>query len=71
MGKNMPPEVLQAAGPQESKIPLDEFCRRLSETVKRVELLGGFEFSERRAGRLKDTEASYRERFETFVKTPI
>ncbi len=71
MGKNTPPETLQATGVQEPKLPLDEFCRRLSETVKRPELIGGFEFFERRAGRLKDTEVAYRGRFDVFVKTPI
>lgn len=57
--------------PQESKLPLDEFCRRLSETVNRPELIGGFEFVERRAGRLKDTQAAYRDRFDAFVQTPV
>lgn len=71
MGKNAPQEALQASATQESKIPLDEFCRRLSETVNRPELIGGFEFTERRASRLKDTESAYRARFDAFVKTPI
>jgi hypothetical protein len=71
MGKNTPQEDLQAAGAQESKLSLDEFCRRISETVKRPELIGGFEFLQRRAGHLKDTEAAFRARFDAFVKTPI
>ena len=56
---------------QEPRLTLSEFCTRLSETVSRPELLGGFEFVERRAGRIKDTEASYRARFDTFVTTPV
>lgn len=71
MGKNTPPENLPTAVAQESKMPLDEFCRRISETVTRPELIGGFEFTELRAKRLKDTEAAYRDRFDAFVNTPI
>lgn len=71
MGKNTPPQDLQSASAQEPRLSLDEFCRRISETVKRPELIGGFEFIERRAGHLKDSEAAFRERFDAFVKTPI
>lgn len=57
----------------EEGIPLSliDFCKRLSETVKRPELIGGFESFERNAGRVKATEAQFRERFDAFVNRPI
>lgn len=53
------------------KLTLTEFCTRLSEKVKRPELLGGFEFIERRAGRIRDTADAFQARFDTFVNTPV
>jgi len=55
----------------EAKITLVEFCTRLSETITRPELIGGFEHVEKRAGRLKDTAAAFRQRFDAFVNTPV
>jgi hypothetical protein len=69
MPKNDTPVVPTA--PQPPKISLTEFCQRLSETVSRPELIGGFEFVERRAGRLKDTEAEFRARFDAFINTSV
>lgn len=51
-------------------LSLHEFCTRLSATDRRVELIGGFEHSERVAGRIKDTESSYAARFDAFIITP-
>lgn len=62
---------LSVENEQEPKLTLAEFCTRLSESVNRPELLGSFEFVERRAGRLKDTGSAYRARFDAFVKTPV
>lgn len=53
------------------EITIDEFCRRLSNTDKRVEMIGGFHADEKRAGRFKNTEARYRARFEAFVNKPV
>ena len=52
------------------ELTLTEFCRRLSESERRVALIGGFEFSEKAKGRLKDTEASYKARFAEFINQP-
>ncbi len=51
-------------------ISLTEFCIRLSETEKRVELIGGFEADERRNGRKNDTAAAFAARFSEFVSRP-
>lgn len=50
---------------------LNEFCSRLSATVKRPELIGAFEHSERVSGRLEDTEAEFKARFTAFVNKPV
>ena len=70
MAKQNPTDT-PVANTQEPRLTLAEFCTRLSEKVSRPELLGGFEFVERRAGRVKDVESAYRARFDAFVKTPV
>lgn len=60
-------EVVEVA-PQMS---LDEFCARLSETVKSPELIGGFHFTERAASRPRGTFEAYKARFDEFVKKPV
>lgn len=52
-------------------LTLDEFCVRLSETVRSPEAIGAFHHTERAAGRMVDTEAAYRARFDSFLTTPI
>lgn len=49
---------------------LHEFCTRLSETEKRVELLGAFEAKERKAGRNKATAEVYAASFAAFINKP-
>lgn len=62
-----------AAKPVESAgtpLTLTEFCMRLSERERRVALIGGFEASEKRAGRVKDTESAYHARYVEFTNKP-
>lgn len=61
-----------AATSEEAEFPLtlDEFCTRLSRTDRRVELIGGFEHSERVAGRVKDVESAYAKRYAEFCNKP-
>ena len=54
----------------EFPLSLNEYCTRLSVNDKRVELIGAFEYVERNAGRLKDTETNYNNRFAAFVSKP-
>lgn len=69
MAKNEP--VAKAETPEISQpLPLNEFCMRLSTTDKRVELIGGFEHSERVAGRMADTAENYAERYTKFLTQP-
>lgn len=51
-------------------VTLDEFCLRLSNTDRRVEMIGGFHSDEKRAGRVKDAEAAYSTRYQAFVHKP-
>jgi len=53
------------------QVTLTEFCTRLSEKVRRPELISAFEFVERRAGRVKDAPDAYQARFDAFLKTPV
>ena len=71
MAKTETPEAPAVVAQDSARITLSEFCTRLSESVSRPELIGGFEFLERRAGRLKDTADAYQGRFDAFVTTPV
>lgn len=65
-------EPVAQATPEKTSEPLslNEFCIRLSTKDKRVELIGGFEHSERVAGRLSDTAEAYAERYGKFLNQP-
>lgn len=52
-------------------VTLDEFCSRLSRTVRRVELIGGFYAVEKKAGHLKDTEPVFQAAFDKYRNRPI
>lgn len=52
-------------------LSLTEFCVRLSETVRRPELIGAFESVEKASGRSKATEPEFRARYDAFVNKPI
>lgn len=69
MAKN---ETVAKAAPEQISEPLslNEFCIRLSTKDKRVELIGGFEHSERVAGRLSDTAENYTARYAQFLNQP-
>ena len=69
-GADYTAEAVAPAVSAEFDLTLQEFCTRLSGTDKRVELIGGFEHSERVAGRAKDTETAYRSRFVAFANRP-
>lgn len=58
----------QAAAPE---LTLDEFCTRLSMKDKRVELIGAFHFTEKAAGKIKDAESAFEERFAAFATKPV
>jgi len=63
------PDLIDTFAPAE-ELTLAEFCSRLSSTDSRVELIGGFEHSERLAGRMKDTESEYAARYAAFLLQP-
>lgn len=68
MAKN---ETVAVEPAKESEpLTLNEFCIRLSTKDKRVELIGGFEHTERVAGRLKDTAENYADRYTKFLNQP-
>jgi hypothetical protein len=60
-------------GKREKEFPLtlDEFCKRLSLTDKRVEAIGGFHASEKSAKRTRGLESAFRERYAEFLNKPM
>lgn len=54
----------------DSDVTLEEFCLRKSQVDRRVELLGAFDFDEKRAGHFKDKEAAFETRFQAFITKP-
>lgn len=62
--------VAQVEAPSEFPLSLEEFCKRLSASDRRVELIGAFHHVEKSAGRDRDTESAYSARFVAFVNQP-
>mgnify|MGYP003476427976 FL=1 len=63
------PEPIEAPAPPD-EITLHEFCTRVSQHDRRVELLGGFHAAETRAGSVKDTEVAFAARLTAFATQP-
>lgn len=53
------------------ELTLVEFCARLSATVRRPELIGGFESAEKLAGKVKATAEAFQADFEDFCNKPV
>lgn len=53
------------------QITLQEFMRKLSQRDNRVELINGFNFTEKRAGHVKDFESNFQARFVAFTQLVI
>lgn len=62
---------VENAAPAAEELVLQEFCRRLSEKVRRPELIASFEYTELRAGHVKDSAEAYQARFDSFVNSPV
>jgi hypothetical protein len=63
--------VTEAVGAPVVQVTLEEFCVRLSNTDRRVELLSAFHFTEKQAARLKDAESNYAARYTAFINKPV
>jgi hypothetical protein len=59
-----------ASSPDSFDLTLQEFCIRLSRKDKRVEMIGAFHATEKKAGRQKDSESNFQSRFDAFCKQP-
>lgn len=66
----MPSEPATPAPAPVPTVPLDEWCRDISRTDKRVELIAGFHHTERAAGRVGDTAAAFASRYAAFATAP-
>ena len=54
----------------EFPLSVDEFCTSLSQTDRRVELIGAFHSTEKQAGNAKDTRSAYFARYQAFINAP-
>lgn len=63
-------EPAAVAADQEIPLSVQEFCTRLSQADRRVELIGAFHSMEVMAGRTKDVESAFSKRFNEFVNQP-
>lgn len=70
MAKQAPAEGPVQAETVVDAVTLEEFCLRLSNTDRRVEMIGGFHSDEKRAGRIKDAESAYGARYQAFIRKP-
>lgn len=59
------------AAPPVEQVTLNEFCIRLSNSDKRVELIGGFHHQETAKGTIKDAESEFYSRFLAFANKPV
>jgi hypothetical protein len=73
MAKNDAVATADAAAANTPEMTLDEFCLRMSDRKVdgRIALIHGFAFTERQAGHVKDTEASFKQRFAEFANKPV
>lgn len=70
--KETPEEAPAAADPLAAQdVTLTEFCMRLSGSDRRVEMIAGFEHSEKAAGRVKDAESAFARRYAAFTAKPV
>ena len=64
------PVAAPAAPVDDYPLTLAEFCQRLSAGDRRVEMIGAFHYTEKAAGREKDTHSAYAARFVAFCNAP-
>lgn len=57
--------------PAELLVSLDEFCSRLSESIRSPELIGAFFSVERSAGRMSDLPSVYQSRYDEFINREV
>lgn len=67
---SQPAEDTVKVEPDQYPLSLDEFCTRISQSDRRVELIGGFHRHAQLAGVTSDTESNFRAQFERFLKQP-
>ncbi len=64
--------VVVPVGPTDTfQLGIDEFCSRLSQNDKRIEMIGAFNHIERLAGTTTDTAAAFTARYTAFVDRPV
>lgn len=70
-GESLEEKTIESA-PAEVVITAEEFCKKLSVTDRRVELIGGFFYWVEKEKKItKATEKTFAELFGQFVKMPV
>lgn len=69
MAKSNQPLEIEVKNPDMTT--LNEFCILLSQTDRRVEMIGAFNYSEQQAGRIKDIASAFRARYNAFANKPV
>lgn len=66
------PAAAPAVQPQrDGKVTLEQFCVTLSQSDKRVAMIGAFHQEEKLAKHWKDTPAGFRARYQAFCIRPV
>lgn len=71
---NVPEETAVADGAPDASsemLSVNDFCTRLSETVRRPELIGAFAHVQQKQGIVSDTPEAFRARFDAFINQPV
>lgn len=63
-------KIDQALDTGPGAVTLDEFCSGLSQSDKRVEMIGAFHSAETSSSRFKDPLAAYQSRYSAFINAP-
>lgn len=71
MGSKASAAEAEASGVEPQTITIAEFCMRLSESLRKPELIGAFHSVEVAAGVQRDTAAAFEARFTEFVNKPV
>lgn len=70
MSKPIQTETPATSVELEPALTISEFCARMSETVRRPELIGAFAAIETGAGRIQSSASDFASRFAAFVNQP-
>lgn len=63
--------AVTSEAPVDNTVMLVDWCALESANTRRISLLSAFHHSENKAGRLRDTAANFKQRFDAFATKPV